>query len=255
MRDIFEELFREQGDPVEAARRNMRPALRKRFYNAAGVENDGAAFRLVLDGKPVRTPARRVLAAPSEPLARAIAAEWQAQDNDIDPARMPLTRLANTIIDGVAAFPDPVREEIAKYLASDLLFYRAEGPQGLLARQAQHWDPVLAWAREAFGARFVLSQGVVFVTQPAAALAAMRPAIPAQPWRLGAVHSLTTLTGSALLALALSAGRLAAGHAWAAANVDEDWNMEQWGEDARAHARRAARFAELRAAALVLELV
>jgi chaperone required for assembly of F1-ATPase len=168
---------------------------------------------------------------------------------------MPLTRLANTIIDGVAALPDPVRDEVAKYLASDLLFYRAKGPEGLLARQAQHWDPVLAWAREAFGARFVLAEGVMFVAQPAPALAAMRAAIPADPWRLGAALSITTLTGSALLALALAHRRLTAARAWAAANVDEDWNMEQWGEDALARARRAARFAELQAAAQVLELV
>ena len=119
-----------------------------------------------------------------------------------------------------------VADEVAKYLGSDLLCYRAEAPEGLVARQAQAWDPVLAWARDALGARFVLVQGVVHVAQPREAIAAARAAIPAEPWRLGAVASITTLTGSALLALALSAGAIDADAAWAAAHVDEDWQME-----------------------------
>jgi chaperone required for assembly of F1-ATPase len=168
---------------------------------------------------------------------------------------MPLTRLANSIIDGVAAAPAPVAADIGKYLGSDLLFYRVEGPQRLVERQTQLWDPVLAWAREAFGARFVLAQGVVHAAQPEGALAAARAAIPADPWRLAAAHVITTLTGSALLALAMLRGRLTAEEAWVAAHVDEDWNMEQWGRDEIALARRAARRAELGAAATVLALL
>jgi chaperone required for assembly of F1-ATPase len=142
--------------------------------------------------------------------------------------------------------------EIEKYLASDLLFYRAEAPAGLVERQAYHWDPVLAWAQDAFGARFVLAQGVVHVAQPAAAIAAARAYIPAEPWRLGALASITALTGSALLALALAAGRLDVAAAWAAAHVDEDWQMSQWGRDDLALERRDFRFAEMQAAAKVL---
>jgi chaperone required for assembly of F1-ATPase len=187
-------------------------------------------------------------------LAQAIAAEWDAQGEAIDPTTMPLTRLANSIIDGVVASPAPVAADIEKYLGSDLLFYRAEGPQRLRERQARLWDPVLAWTREALGARFVLAQGVTHAAQPEGAVAAARAAIPADPWRLGAAHVITTLTGSALLALALLRGRLTADEAWTVAHVDEDWNMEQWGRDETALARRAARQAEMQAAATVLEL-
>ena len=145
-------------------------------------------------------------------------------------------------------------EEIAKYLGSDLLCYRADTPEGLVARQAQHWDPMLGWARDALGARFVLSEGVMFVAQPESAVAAASAHIPSDPWRLGAVHTITTLTGSALLALGVARGALGIETAWAAAHVDEDWNMEQWGRDELALARRAGRFAEMQAAGIVLAL-
>jgi chaperone required for assembly of F1-ATPase len=256
MRDIFEEIFAHApADPIEAARRGMRPPQRRRFYTAVDVDEEPDGCRILLDGKPVRTPARRTLAAPTRALARAIAAEWEAQDTHIEPARMPLTRLANSIIDGVADQARPVAAEIEKYLASDLLFYRAGEPQGLVERQARHWDPLLAWAREQLAARFVLAQGVVHVAQPAEALAAARAAIPADAWRLGALASITTLTGSGLLALALLRGAVSVDDAWAAAHVDEDWNMEFWGRDELALARRAFRFAEFAAAASVLQLL
>src|SRR6185295_9557220 len=151
---------REPIDPTEAARRHMRPNLPRRVYQAVSVEAEEGGFAVRLDGKPARTPARRSLAAPVRSLAEAIAAEWDAQTERIDPAKMPLTRLANTIIDGVAATPEPVAAEIAKYLGCDLLFYRAEAPDRLVARQAEQWDPILDWARAALGARFVLAQGV-----------------------------------------------------------------------------------------------
>jgi len=168
---------------------------------------------------------------------------------------MPLTRLANTIIDGVAAAAPEIVAEIEKYLGSDLVFYRAEAPAALVARQARLWDPILDFAREALGANFVTQQGVRFVAQPAAAVAAARRAVPENPWRLGAVHVITTLTGSALIALAFAAGALGLDDAWKAAHVDEDWNMEHWGRDAIALERRAIRFAEMQAAAIVLRLV
>src|SRR5580704_15000656 len=136
----------------------MRPPLPRRFYRQAGVEDGEGGFHIVLDGRPVRTPARRPLAVPSRPLAAAIAAEWDAQGETIDPATMPLTRLANSILDGVAGALAPVAAEIEKYLGCDLLFYRAEVPQALVERQARHWDPVLTWSREVLGARFVLAQ-------------------------------------------------------------------------------------------------
>jgi chaperone required for assembly of F1-ATPase len=218
MRELFDDVFgNEPLDPMESARRNMRPNLRKRFYERAAV-GKGAPYPVLLDDRVVKTPAGSTLAAPSALLAQAIAAEWNAQGERINPATMPLTKLANTIIDGVA--PNP--------------------------------DPVLSWAREAHGARFVLGEGVIFVTQPEHAIASVRAAIPSDPWRLGAVHLITTLTGSALIALAVAARQLGVEEAWAAAHVDEDWNMKLWGRDEIALARRVARFADMQAAATVL---
>ncbi|MGA2566265.1 MAG: ATP12 family protein [Pseudolabrys sp.] len=254
MRDIFTEIFENQPlDPRESARRGARPQLRKRFYQLAHVgEAAGGGFPLLLDGKLVKTPARRPLAAPTRALAEKIAEEWNAQAEVIDPARMPLTRLANAVIDAVADQPKAVAAEIANYLGSDLLCYRADMPEGLVERQARAWDPILAWARQALGARFVLAQGVVHVAQPEQAIAAMRATIPSEPWRLGAVSAITTLTGSAVLALALERGALDADTAWAAAHVDEDWQMSQWGRDDAALERRAYHYAEFQAAATVL---
>jgi chaperone required for assembly of F1-ATPase len=250
MRDILQEILKAQPlDPMEAARRNLRPQGRKRFYKAATV-GDGNV--LLLDGKPVKTPARRTLAAPQPAVAEVIAAEWNAQGETVDPASMPMTRLANAIIDGVADATDAVRAEIANYLGSDLLFYRAEGPEGLIAKQAQYWDPVIDFARDALGARFVLAQGVMHQAQPGEAVEAAARAITSDHWPLGAVAAVTTLTGSALLALALSHGALTPDDAWTAAHVDEDWNMAAWGRDEEALTRRAARRAEFDAAALIL---
>jgi chaperone required for assembly of F1-ATPase len=227
MRDLFE--TNPLVDPVTAARRGGRPALAQRFYAATGVQDTPEAYAVTLDGKPVRTPGRRALAAPDRALARAIAAEWDAQREVIDPAAMPLTRLANAIIDGVAEKPGPVAAEIEKYLASDLLFYRASNPQQLSERQAAQWDPIIAWARDTLGAHFKVGEGVVHVAQPEAALKAAVAVIPTDPWRLGAVDA-----------------------AWQAAHVDEDWNMAQWGKDEMAMERRAFRYAEFAAAAAVL---
>src|SRR5580698_2032922 len=250
MRDLFENT--PPDDPIEATRRSMRTALPRRFYETVTTVEGADGHAVRLDDRPVRTPARRVLAAPTPALAEAIAAEWQAQKDIIDPAEIPLTRLANAIIDGVAEAPLPVADEIAKYLGSDLVFYRAGSPPGLVERQTRHWDPILAWARQALGADFKLGEGVVYVAQPQAALTAACAAIPQQPWRLGAVHVVTTLTGSALIALAMARGALSVDAAWLAAHVDEDWNVVQWGRDEMAIARRDFRFAEFQAAATVL---
>ena len=267
MRDILSEILENQPvDPMVSARRGARPDLRKRFYTRAHTAELAAeevagegGFPVLLDGKPVKTPLRRTLAAPSRALAEAIVEEWNAQEKTIDPARMPLTRLANVVIDAVADSVGPVADEVTKYLGSDLLCYRAQAPDGLVARQAQHWDPVLAWARAALGARFVLIEGVVYAAQPSEAIAAARAGLPADAnnvkdfWRLGAIASITALTGSALLALALAHKQIDADAAWAAAHVDEDWQMEFWGRDDAALDRRAFRFGEFAAAVRVLK--
>ena len=253
MRDLLENL--PAGNPMEAARRGARPVLRRRFYDQASTVAAAVGFAVALDGKGVRTPAGRILAAPTQALAQAIAAEWDAQRDVIDPARMPLTRLANSIIDGVGDNAAAIAAEIVEYLGSDLVCYRAGSPQGLVERQARHWDPILAFARDALGARFALAEGVIPIAQPEPALAAAAAAIPTDLWRLGAVSTVTTLTGSALIALALLRGALTADAAWQAAHVDEDWNIAQWGEDELALERRAFRFAEFQAAVTVLALL
>jgi chaperone required for assembly of F1-ATPase len=256
MRDIFEDIFADPPlDPIEAARRTVRPMLRRRFYSHAGIGSADKGFEVLLDGKPVRTPARRALAAPTRALAEALAAEWETQQDVIDPATMPLTRLANSIIDGVADARGPVKAEVVKFIGTDLLVYRAERPRGLAARQAELWDPVLDWMREHAGARFVLAEGIIHVAQPERAVVAAAALIPEDAWRLGAVHAMTTLTGSALLALAVLHGALTTDAAWTAAHVDEDWNLAEWGDDALARERRAFREAEMRAAGRVLQLI
>jgi chaperone required for assembly of F1-ATPase len=252
MRELFENAPPQ--DPIEAARRDAKPALRRRFYGkASSAAAAEGGFVVQLDGRPARTPAGRVLAAPVAPLAEAIAAEWEAQREVIDPAAMPLTRLTNSIIDGVSDRADAVAAEVRKYLASDLVCYRAAAPQKLVERQTLHWDPIIGWAADTLGAHFSVTDGIIHIAQPDAALAAASAAIPQDTWRLGAVHAATTLSGSALIALALAAGRLSAEEAWTAAHLDEDWNIEQWGEDELAMQRRAVRFAEFAAAARVLK--
>lgn len=226
------------------------PALPKRFYRVASADLDGDGFALRLDGRPARTPARAPLRLPTRALGEAVAEEWGVQAGVIDPASMPLTRLANTAIDGVAPEIDAVRADIARYAESDLVLYRAGEPDSLVAAQAAAWDPVLAFVRAAFGSRFVLSEGVMFVPQPEAALAPIRKRLAAEtsPFAVAALHVMTTLTGSALLALMHAEGRIDADAAWAAAHVDERHQESVWGEDADAVARRDAREAEFRVA-------
>ncbi|MGJ4905926.1 ATP12 family chaperone protein [Bradyrhizobium sp. HKCCYLS2058] len=256
MRELFDEVVgRSPLDPQESARQAMRTPLRKRFYKEAGTAAAEGGFNVTLDGRPIRTPSGRVVIVPAGELAEAVAAEWQAQGENIDPATMPLTRFANSVVQSVVDRTDAVREDIAKYLQSDLLFYRAGHPEGLVAREAEHWDPVLDWARDGLGAHFILSEGIMHVAQPEAAVQAARAALPTGPWTVAAAHVVTTLTGSALLALALVHGVRDADQVWAAAHVDEDWNVAQWGADEEAMSRRAAKQIDYQAAVRILRAV
>ena len=216
----------------------------------------GGGYGVLLDGKPVRTPAKALLALPTRALAEAVAGEWEAQPEHIDPAAMPLTRLANSVIDGVRGRAAEVRADIVTYAGSDLLCYRATEPEELVRRQAGLWDPVLAWGREALGARLEVAEGLMPMTQPEAAQRAVARALDDQDaFALAALHVMTTLTGSALLALAHAQGRLTAEQAWAAAHVDEDWQSGKWGEDAEAATRRQRRWSEMQAASRMLALL
>jgi chaperone required for assembly of F1-ATPase len=256
MRELFDEgAVQSARDPREAARQSARTPLRKRFYKEAGVAEAEGGFAITLDGKPIRTPSGRQVVIPSRALADAVAAEWAAQGETIDPVTMPLTRIANSVVEGVVDRVELVTDDLAKYFESDLLFYRAGHPEGLVAREAAHWDPPLFWAAETLGAHFILSEGVMHVKQPDEAIEAARSALPGDAWSVAALHVVTTLTGSALLALALAHGVHDAGQVWAAAHVDEDWNAEKWGVDEEAAARRATRLRDFEAAVAVLAAV
>ncbi|WP_457106113.1 ATP12 family chaperone protein [Methylobacterium sp. P5_C11] len=244
----------ERPDPIRAARGHSKPALPRRFYTESGFAEDGEGYRLTLDGRPANTPARNPLRLPSRALAEKVAAEWAAQDKVIDPARMPLTRLANTAIDGVAPRLAAVADDLCAYAGTDLVAYRAGDPERLVAAQAAAWDPILAWARDAFGARVILSEGVMHVEQPADTVRALSEAVAAvtDPFRLTGLHTLTTLTGSLLIALAVHRGRLTPAEAWAAAHVDETYQADVWGRDAEAEARLETRRTEFEAAAAIV---
>ena len=236
--------------------RQAAPPKPKRFYTLATVEQREGGYALLLDGRAAKTPAKRGLALPSKAAGDVVAAEWNLQVAVIDPALMPLTRITNTAIDGVAEQMAAVAAEVKTYLTSDLLLYRAADPASLAEAEAAAWDPVLAWVREAFGARFILAEGISFVTQPEATLIAMGSVVDAvvgegaaAPFRLAAMHVMTTLTGSGLLALAVMHGRLTPEAAWAAALVDELFQESQWGRDEEALERRECRWTDMRAAA------
>lgn len=246
-----------QSPPPMPGRAPAPPALPKRFYALATAERQEGGYGLALDGKPARTPGRKALVLPVRALADAIAAEWNAQVDVIDPSRMPLTRLSNTAIDGVAEQIDAVRADLARYATSDLVCYRAGSPDALIDAQAKAWDPVLAWIRSELGAQFVMSVGVNFVQQPEIALARVRKVLDAEssPFALAALHVITTLTGSLLIALMHGAGALDVEAAWQAAHVDELHQETFWGLDYEAAERRAARRAEFGTASQLLALV
>src|SRR6201999_1409377 len=185
MRELFDEVAGQSPlDPEEAVRRTQRRPQRKRFYQQAEIAETPEGLGAPLDGKPVRTPSGKPLAAPNRAIAEGIAAEWNAQKETIEPLTMPLTRLANSVIEGVIGRTEAVSDDAAKYLGSDMLFYRASHPEALVAREAELWDPVLFWAAESLGAHFILAEGIVHVSQPEAAIKAAREAFPGDPWAM-----------------------------------------------------------------------
>lgn len=261
MRDILNDLEAGRAlsdpDPIRRAQIQMRTPLPKRFYKDVTVAEGEGGFVVRLDGRPVKTPGKALLVLPTQGAARLIANEFAAQGEMLDLASMPVYRLVNTAIDGVASDPQAVIEDILRYSSSDLLCYRADGPDTLVKRQNEAWDPVLDWARAALGARLLLAEGVIHVEQPREAIAAIGVHLNqrAEPLRLAALHVMTSLTGSALLALAVDFGELDAETAWQAAHVDEDFQAEHWGHDSEALARRAHRKRDMMAAAGLIEAI
>jgi chaperone required for assembly of F1-ATPase len=259
MRDILNDLEGDRllsdPDPVRRAQLKSRTPLPKRFYKNVAVAAGEGGFAVELDGKAVKTPGMVPLIMPTERAAQLVADEFAAQGETLDLATMPAYRLANTAIDGVANDPQAVLEDILRFSSSDLLCYRAAGPDILVRRQSVAWDPVIDWARSSLGARFNLAEGVIHVEQPREAIAVLGVHLGqrADPMRLAALHVMTTLTGSALLALAVEFGELNAEAAWNAAHVDEDFQAERWGHDSEALARVAARKRDMMAAAAMIE--
>jgi chaperone required for assembly of F1-ATPase len=231
-----------KGNGASSLRDRIERPLPKRFYKTVGVTSE---LGLALDGRPVRTPSKKPLNLPTRPLADAIAAEWLAQSAVVDPSTMPLTKLANTAIDRVLPEQPRIVDVIAAYADSDLVCYRAEEPTELVARQAEAWDPVLAWAQQHLDARFEKITGIMHRAQPPNTLAAFRRHVAGfDYWTLTALHNITTITGSAVISTMLAARDIALDAAWAAAHVDEDWQIARWGEDFEARVRREQRYKE-----------
>ncbi|WP_118855971.1 ATP12 family chaperone protein [Sphingomonas mesophila] len=228
----------------------------KRFWTEVTVAPADGGFAIALDGRRVRTPKRADLVVPSEGLAEAIAAEWAACGEEVDPRAMKLTGMANAAIDHVAPDPEAFAAGLAKYAESDLVCYRAEGPDALVRRQAESWDVLLDWARRRYDVDFACVAGVMHVPQPPATVARLAHAVAVlNPFQLAALSPLVTIGGSLVAALAVLEQALPAEAAWEAVSLDEQWQAEQWGADAEAAAALDARRADFLTGARMLELV
>jgi chaperone required for assembly of F1-ATPase len=222
----------------------------KRFYKEVSVAQAEDGFRVLLDGRSVKTPAKHALALPTRALADAVAAEWRGQGEEIAPAAMPFLRLANTVIDGVAEHRAEVIAAILRFGGHDLLCYRAAQPADLAARQREGWEPVLDWARRRHGVDFAVVEGFTHADQPAATLAVFRAALEARDsFSLAALHVVASVTGSVVLALALAEGVLTPAQAFSLSRIDEDYQAAKWGGDSEAQARAAGLAREIDAAA------
>lgn len=218
----------------------------KRFYKDVSVGPVEGGFGVLLDGRPVRTPGKNLLALPTEHLAAAIAAEWRGQGEEVIATSMPLLRLANSVIDGVAVNREGVVDAVMRFADNDLLCYRAHQPPDLVARQSAGWDPWLDWARRRHGANMTVAGGLNHVDQTQAALAALRQAVSAlDPFALGALHVIASITGSLVLALAVADGAANGAQVFALSRIDETYQAEKWGEDAEAAKRATALAHEL----------
>jgi chaperone required for assembly of F1-ATPase len=218
----------------------------KRFYKDVSVAPQDGGFAVLLDGRPVKTPAGNGLVLPTEKLASAVAAEWQGQGEEIIATSMPLLRLANTVIDGVAANRDEVIGAILRFGENDLVCYRAHQPPELVARQKAGWDPLLDWVAQKHGAHMQVAEGLTHLDQPPQSLAALRGALGNfDAFTLGALHVIASITGSTVLALAVADGFLSGHQAFSLSRIDEIYQAEKWGEDAEAAKRAAALAHEL----------
>jgi len=228
----------------------------KRFWKDVTIAEENGDWAVRLDGRPVKTPAGAVLAAPTRALAEAIADEWRAVGKTVHPRAMPLTGLANAAIDRVAPATETFAAELARYAEADFVCYRVDGPSALVQRQEERWDPLLAWARRRYDVDFVITTGLLHVPQPAATVEQLSHAVAAlDPFRLASLSPLVTLGGSLVAALAVLERAITAEQAWEAVSVDEHWQLEQWGSDQEAQAALENRRRDFLAAAKFIELL
>ena len=219
----------------------------KRVWTETSVEAVDDGFRVLLDGRGVKTPGKSPLVVPTAVMAAAVAKEFDAQEDVIDPTTMPWTRSANSAIEKVATQRAEVQAYLIGYADTDLLCYRAERPDGLIARQAEGWDPILAWLAETHDAKLAITAGIMPTAQAPDVLARLaRTMEPMSHFAMTGFHDMVTLTGSYTLGLALADGRLQPDEAWRLSRIDEMWQIEQWGDD-----EEAAEHAEIKRSALV----
>jgi chaperone required for assembly of F1-ATPase len=228
----------------------------KRFWKEVAVEPEVGGWGILLDGRPVKTPARAPLVVPTQALADGIAEEWRSVEGEIDPRAMPLTGLANAAIDRVTSAKEAFAEGLARYAEADLACYRAEGPRALVDRQACSWDAMLGWARRRYDVDFAVTTGVTHVTQPAATVERLAHAVAAlDSFRLAGLSPLVTIGGSLVGGLAVMEKALTAAQTWDAVSVDDQWQLERWGSDAEAAAALENRRRDFFAAASFLHLL
>lgn len=228
----------------------------KRFWKETKADACEGGFTVFLDGRTVKTPAKTAFVVPTLGLAEACAAEWDAQEDKIDPSVMPMTRTVNSALDKVTLQRAEVADMLAAYGDSDLLCYRADHPEALVERQAEAWDPVLAWAADALGAKLEPRTGIIHQGQDETALANLSQAVHAlDEFRLAAFHDLVAISGSLILGFATARGHLAPEDAWTLSRIDEDWQAEQWGEDEEAAEHAALKKQAFFDAALFFRLV
>lgn len=236
-------------DPMRVASLSARSQLRKRFYKQATVFSDVSNINIHLDGKSIKTPGGEVLSLPNIHVGELVVDEWNQQEEKIDPQTMPVTRLINTSIDGVSKDMQPVKDDIIQFAGSDLLCYRADSPEGLVTNQRKYWEPLIEWAGSSLGATFSVQTGIMHVSQSNECIVAFGEHVNLidEPAMLTALHSLTAISGSAIIALAIFKNEIDIVYGWNAAHVDEDWQISQWGDDSDAQAFRAARKVEFEA--------
>ncbi len=256
MREFLEDAHEHREDGYGRAQAHVKPRLPKRFYKEAAVKPMEGGYAVGLDGKVPRTPGLKHVVVPSEAVAAAMAGEWAAQSEFIDPMTMPMVRLVNSAVEAGDETLPALRAEILKYAGNDLLFYRADTPEALVRRQEEVWDAALVKLARHFGVAFQPTIGIVHQPQPAATMAKLEQALADEELlALTAMNAVMSITGSGLLALALRHGLLTPEEVWVAAHVDEDHNVALWGEVEEITERRAKRRAEFDAAARLLALV